>query len=240
MLIAYVKYISFVVVAFILIVCTSFQAAAQVDSTGIVADPFPRINYGPSRTTSIEFILGYTHGWASGDKIVVANNGNEFRSGTISAPSPGVQLGFGAHLPLFRTGPQTTAWLVPSIIGGAFFEEFRKKILDSRNRISSTTICLDVQLHATYGYGAMRRKGSQFGIEGGIGATFRYGGHGAENPYNDASGSDVARFVPTMLIDLAYVPGSVYRIRFTSDLFESKMSYGIIARQMSVSFVFGS
>lgn len=221
----------------IMLIIATVIASAQVTDSNEVDEELRTVS--PKRQSNFELVLMYTNGSATGDVYGVANNGTVYKGGRVSKSEIGLSYGFGMHIPVINVSSTSTIWLVPAITHGYFFDDFREETISGNLRTGGALLNVEVQLHATIGYGGLRKKYSVWGIEGGLGATFRAGGYGSETENNNTSPGDIYRILPTLLIDFSYTPKNVYRIRIMSDILQSSMSYGISARQYSLALVIG-
>lgn len=197
------------------------------------------VSKGPKRVVNVEFFGGVLFGYASAEIPNVAENGVVNGSKQISMSSGGLSLGISMHIPVFSVDAKTTIWLIPSLTSGVFLNDFRDYQHGRNSNYSTTVGSAEANMHITYGIGGLRRSNSRWGVEAGIGATYRGSGYGAETRAGDETMEDGARVLPTILVDVSYTPNGVYRLRLMSDIFNSSLLSGVSARQLSVSLVIG-
>jgi hypothetical protein len=126
--------------------------------------------------------------------------------------------GYGGHIPLFEIGAYGTFWLVPA--GNLWLNFGATSTTDEYGYVSTETgfgFDVNVPIHATIGYGGLRRKSMAWGIEGGLGvnAAFR-----TRSDWNE----NVFTISPSAMVDLTYAPKNIFRLRFVADLIPANLS----------------
>lgn len=127
-------------------------------------------------------------------------------------------VGYGGHIPLFEIGAYGTFWLVPA--GNVWLNVGNTTTTDEYGNVFSETgvgFDVNVPIHATIGYGGLRRKSMAWGIEGGLGvnAAFR-----TRSDWNE----NVFTISPSAMVDLTYAPKNIFRLRFIVDLLPAELS----------------
>lgn len=198
------------------------------------------VSKGPKRIANVEFTIGTLFGFASGPRDVVDENGVVQSTENVSMSASGLMIGIGMHIPVYYVNDYSTVWLIPTATAGILFNNFREELNSSgfSSSVTSTGVA-ELQLHATYGIGALRKRNSHWGVEGGIGLTYRTSGYGANTGSNNDALNDSPRVLPTVLVDVSYAPKGVYRLRIVSDIFNSSLLGGVSARHLSIGLVFG-
>jgi hypothetical protein len=142
-------------------------------------------------------------------------------------------FGYGGHIPLTEVGTYGTIWLVAA--GSLWLNISDLSTTDAwGNSTSDPSIGFDVNvpIHATISYGALRRKSMAWGIEGGLGVNV---GLRTRSTWD----SSEFTFAPSALVDISYAPKNVYRLRLMADIISSSLSAGGTYQTWSVMFVMG-
>lgn len=209
-------YLKSTYVKIILLILVTTATAAQEDSS-IVA----RGANGAVRVVNGELIIGYMLGWANVSTVSDVNNQTIVRSRS----SEGYYVGLGVHVPIYSLDARTTLWFVSSAHLGLFRSE--------RERNVNVSGIAEVPVYVSYAYGALPRPGLHWGIEAGIGVNLRYNGYFQ---------SGALQVVPSTLVDISYrtsSSGNVYRLRVTSDIFNTSPNEGVSTRQCSIALIIG-
>lgn len=172
---------------------------------------------GPKRKTNFEYIGAIL---VSNASLEVPNAGENGETITSSSSSTAFAFGAGMHIPLSSLSESTTLWLVPSVLLG----------IATSSDVSDGGLLVQVPVHVSFGYGALRKRNSQWGIEGGLGVTLRTA---------LSSNSEGLTVNPSAMVDITYAPSGVYRLRFMTDILSTKHSDFLTSRQFSIGLVIG-
>lgn len=200
-------------------------AASQADSA-FVSDSG---KVSLKRKSSFELYYGAqlsSIGWKLNDKYV---NG-EWTVIEEEAVRPYALLGFGWHLPVASLGQYTTLWFVPAATLAIGYSAVYPVDygLEAEGYVD-----VSVPLYVTLGYGALRRRDSEWGVEAGVGVAL-----------TQRFKEDVFSVAPGAIFEVSYAPKNVHRLRFTVDLLatefsDSRLQYPYTQRAWSISYVFG-
>ncbi len=165
------------------------------------------------------------------------SNGEAIPGGTSSTGYTFFGLGYGGHIPLADIGAYGTVWLVPA--ANLWLNIGSEGTTDEWGYTSTeTAVGFDISapIHATIGYGALRRKSMAWGIEGGLGVNF---GLRTRSTWTTSAFT----VTPSAMIDVSYAPKSIYRLRFITDIIGASLNdedtFGESYRTWSVQFVLG-
>lgn len=142
-------------------------------------------------------------------------------------------VGYGGHIPLTEVGTYGTIWFVAS--ANAWLNIGDESTVDEYGYVSSDASVgfdLSIPVHATIGYGGLRRKSMAWGIEGGLGLN---SGLRTRSSWE----SSAFTFAPSALIDITYAPKNIFRLRFMGDILPGSLSDTESYRTWSVQLVIG-
>jgi hypothetical protein len=211
---------------FLICFCCVFGTAVSQTDSAFVSDT-GKVSF--KRKSTFEQYYGVqlsSIGWKLNDKFV---NG-EWTVIEEAAVRPYALLGFGWHLPVASLGQYTTLWFVPAATVAIAYSSVYPV---NNGQDVEGYVDVSVPLYVTLGYGALRRRESEWGVEAGVGVAL-----------TQRFEEDVFSVVPSAVFEVSYAPKNVHRLRFTADLLatefpDSRLQYPYTQRAWSISYVFG-